>query len=873
MKAFWFSISLLAVVLAVMFMGVDSTIAHPGHDGPHEASHPLEIPFVKQVDAQPLLLQCQRLAEALESIGAPLPAAQLEALQKLSALNDDAEITRKVQELLDPHCIAALEIGADGKLLASPALNGFELDENGWRTVLVKVINSAGVASRIRIDSPAARAIPNSPAAEVAARWLSLSVFEGRPLATELSGLGLEYRIIQLSAVGEGERKANLEFNVSGLPGQQSSVIRKWRFERDADGWGDANNGTIAVEDGRLLFTSTGSDPFLSAPVQARGGRMKLRFFGGGDAGGMGQVYWTSPESPQADAIRQVTFQMLPGPAQLHEIEFEVTGALAGIRIDPGFQPGKVSIDWMDLEYSGGDSAEWTPVSMTFKTLPSTPIRFEVTDADGTPCMAAFEIRDSFGRVYPAQTKRIAPDFFFQTQIYRESGETIHLSPGKYIIKCSHGPESIPEVKTLVVGDQPLTLTYQVKRWIDTDKHGYWSGDHHIHAAGCLHYSNPTQGVMPKDMLRHIMGEDVKVGCCLTWGPCFDFQKQFFTGKPDDVSRYPYLLRYDVEVSGFGSQFSGHLSLLNLKTQIPTGGDSTHHWPTLGLNTLRWAKKQGAVTGTAHSGLGLMTSVGRTPGTDGPNGLPNFDLPAFDGIGAMEYIVNVTHRAINEKGEEVNAIDFIATMNTPRKQEWNIWYHTLNCGIDIVASGETDFPCMTGERVGAGRVYVKLDGRLEYDSWVENLRLGKSYISDGTGHLMDFEKLADGSFSVNAGVRREGGPPQEIELIINGLPVAKQTVPSDGSLTKLNFPKPEITRSSWVAIRHFPSAHTNPIKVIIDGKPIRASKDSARWCLAGVDQCWKQKGGTYAEAERAEALAAYEHAREFYRRVLEEAPE
>jgi hypothetical protein len=425
-------------------------------------------------------------------------------------------------------------------------------------------------------------------------------------------------------------------------------------------------------------------------------------------------------------------------------------------------------------------------------------------------------------------------------------------------------------MKSLVVGDQPVTLSYQVKRWIDTDKHGYWSGDHHIHAAGCLHYANPTQGVRPQDMLRHTMGEDVKVGCCLTWGPCFDYQKQFFSGRPDDVSRYPYLMRYDVEVSGFGSHFSGHLNLLKLRNQIPDGGESKDHWPTLGLNTLRWAKKQGAVTGTAHSGSGLMAFDGRTPGSDGPHGLPHFNLPTFDGIGAMEFIVDVTHQVPGENGELVPAIDFIATMNTPREAEWNIWYHVLNCGLDVVASGETDFPCMSGERVGIGRVYVKLGGRLNYDDWVEGLRAGRSYISDGSGHLMDFERLADGSFAVNAAVRREGGPPQEIELIVNGLPVATQTVPSDGTLTHLVFPKPEITRSSWVAVRHFPSAHTNPIKVIVDGKPIRASKDSATWCLAAVDQCWKQKGVTYAEAEQAEAKAAYEHARETYRRIIAE---
>ena len=103
-------------------------------------------------------------------------------------------------------------------------------------------------------------------------------------------------------------------------------------------------------------------------------------------------------------------------------------------------------------------------------------------------------------------------------------------------------------MRELIVGDKPVEFRYTVTRWIDPAKRGWISGDHHIHAAGCLHFDNPTEGVGPSDMMRHILGEDLKVGCCLTWGPCFDYQKRFFTGKPDDVSRPPYLLRYDVEV-------------------------------------------------------------------------------------------------------------------------------------------------------------------------------------------------------------------------------------------------------------------------------------------------------------------------------------
>ena len=58
---------------------------------------------------------------------------------------------------------------------------------------------------------------------------------------------------------------------------------------------------------------------------------------------------------------------------------------------------------------------------------------FEVTDGD-LPAMAAFEIRDSLGRVYPLQSKRLAPDFFFHPQIYRGPGETVRLPAGTYTL-------------------------------------------------------------------------------------------------------------------------------------------------------------------------------------------------------------------------------------------------------------------------------------------------------------------------------------------------------------------------------------------------------------------------------------------------------
>ena len=68
-----------------------------------------------------------------------------------------------------------------------------------------------------------------------------------------------------------------------------------------------------------------------------------------------------------------------------------------------------------------------------------------------------------------------------------------------------------------------------------------------------------------------------------------------------------------------------------------------------------------------------------------------------------------------------------------------MWYHTLNVGFRTRISGETDFPCIYGERVGLGRSYVKLEGQLTYADWCEGIRQGKNYVGDGRSHLMDFK--------------------------------------------------------------------------------------------------------------------------------------
>jgi hypothetical protein len=769
------SLALACVLTTLAFAGSSFSSASSKSSMPRRSR---TEPRGEALELQPLAAQAHRVVEALDLLGEPFTDADKQALARASEDADESRGLATIQGVLDRRALVHVQISPESRVSVTRGAARATLVEKGWRCFLVKVRNDAGVTAQLRATSRNAlpvyargksdipggfstepRPTQKITRADVAARWLELSMFDKPPLEARLSGLGLEYRIIQLYSRDRGRREAQLGFDV----GQGSQDI--------------------------------------------------------------------------------------------------------GFRND---------------------------VPVLFNCLPSKGVTLRVQDDDGKPTTASFVIRDRQGRQYPAKTKRLAPDFSFHPQVYREDGEKIRLPAGAYTVEFTRGPEYVKQRETLTVGAgrTPEEWRFRLKRWINPAALGWYSGDHHIHAAGCSHYEAPTQGVMPKDMIRHIVGEGLNVGDVLTWGPCYYFQKQFFEAKVNPLSTPSNLMRYDVEVSGFPSSFNGHLTLLGLKDQDYPGAETIEQWPSWDLPILKWAKAQGAVAGFAHSGWGLEVKTDQ---------LPNYEMPQFDGIGANEYIVDVTQ----------DAVDFISAVDTPAVWELNIWYHTLNSGFRTRIGGETDFPCIYAERVGMGRSYVRLDGRLDYDAWVKGIREGRAYVSDGRSHLMDFrvDGLAVGTqgselkldaprkVRVTARVaalldtvpdeavrgRRQDQTPYwdierarigdtrevPLEVVVNGRAVARKNILADGSLREVSFDV-FIERSSWVALRILPSSHTNPVFVVVGGRPIRASRRSAEWCLAAVDRCWSRKGPKISERERAEAERAYEAARRVYRRIISE---
>jgi hypothetical protein len=706
------------------------------------------------------------------------------------------------------------------KVLRGPAKA--KLIQNGWVSYLVKVNNEAGVTAQLEVQSPNAATPLYAPSfdhrvdekkrltpGQVANRFLEMQLYRNRPMLPNLSGLKLEYAILQIYSKDAGQREVELGFNV----GQGTQDI----------GFRNMVN---------ILFS-------ISHSVK-------------------------------------VTLNIKDDDGSPTMASFLITDGIERVLDD------------------------------SVHTIANADLRLVAAQRDLRPNFFSFKdykVPATLIGIYPLPSRRVAahdeyPDFFFQPQIYRFDGEHVLLPAGKYNVNVTRGPEYITQKMRLIVpaGIKNYSASFQLKRWLNMSKLGWYSADHHVHAAGCSHYDSPEEGVKSLDMWRQAIGEDLNVAAVLAWGPSWYHQKTFFTGRDDSLSTTTNIMRNDVEVSGFPSSHAGHIVLLRLKEDDYPGTTKVEEWPSWTLPVFNWAKSQNAVTGYAHSGWGLEPS-------EPTKQLPNYITPKMDGIGANEYIVTVTQ----------NIVDFYSAGDTPAPWELNMWYHTLNCGFTTRLSGETDFPCIFDERVGMARSYFKPEVNLSYDSYVDAIKKGRSYISEGYSHIINFyvngleagtndsrlslktketvkitatvvANLPEQQDQSGAAIAQSALTEQpywnierarigitrkvRVELIVNGQPVDTSEIIADGKWKDVSFNYP-VNRSSWVALRVYPSSHTNPVFMLVDGKAIRERR-SAEWCRKAVDQCWKMKQGNIRAEERAEAEAAYNKARNIYDKIIED---
>src|SRR5262249_53215562 len=195
-----------------------------------------DLPSV-DVEAQPLAANIRRLVQALDFIGAPLPADLQTTLQKAG----DARDAKKLQELLDQHVWFVVTLDKDTRAKVSRGPAKPILQQAGFTPAIVKVVNQPEVTKPLRISSPQAGPVYAGVAklsmerqgqtqlrenenAKGENRFLHVEMFTSQPLTPNLSGLKVEYALALIYSRESGKREATVGFAVGEDKGAGGEV-------------------------------------------------------------------------------------------------------------------------------------------------------------------------------------------------------------------------------------------------------------------------------------------------------------------------------------------------------------------------------------------------------------------------------------------------------------------------------------------------------------------------------------------------------------------------------------------------------------------------------------------------------------------------
>jgi hypothetical protein len=257
------------------------------------------------------------------------------------------------------------------------------------------------------------------------------------------------------------------------------------------------------------------------------------------------------------------------------------------------------------------------------------------------------------------------------------------LPRGDCIVDVARGYEYEPlrDVVRIEPGQRDLTL--RLKRWIDMNARGWYSGDTHVHFLS-------QQGAHVESQ-----GEDLNVVNLLQsqWGALFTNTEEF-TGHAS-VARAGENIVYVTQENR--QHILGHLTLLGLKRPVmpwcTDGPSEAEMGSALEATMSDWADR-------CHEQGGWVV----IPHLPNPNGEPAA-LIATGRADAVEMLIHA----------EYNHIEY---------------YRYLNGGYRLPLVGGTDK--MTSDvPVGMYRAYVRVDDEFSYESWCRGMASGRTFLSGG----------------------------------------------------------------------------------------------------------------------------------------------
>lgn len=494
---------------------------------------------------------------------------------------------------------------------------------------------------------------------------------------------------------------------------------------------------------------------------------------------------------------------------------------------------------------------------------PASRLTILVRDEQGDPLTARLSVQDSRGD-YHAPPGSLYRRFNNRQWFYVSGEASLELPAGPCEIRGSRGMEyDLAEERVEIAGaETDFTLT--LRRWTDEAARGWYSGENHIHA----NYGYGEWYQTPASIVELCEGEDLKVANLVVANSDGNgvFDREFFLGRLEPRSKPHALVWWNQE---FRSTIWGHMTLFHLRQVVEpvfTGFPGTTNPLDVPTNAeiARRTRQQGGVASYTHP-------------TNNP--LDFYDQP------------------YSAKGLPVDAalgfIDVVDVMGYVYEPTVPFWHRLLNCGFRLPAAAGTDvfLNRINSFPAGHGRAYVRIDGEFTYEAWVEGLKAGRTFVSNGP--VLDFsvEGRDPGAVIRLKGpgrVRVKGGfrsadPVASLVLVRDGEVVGEAEL-GDGALSGAIEEEVGFERSGWVALRAAGppnersmmrpmGAHTSPVYVEVAGRPADSAKDAA-FFLAWIDrlEAGLRERDRIPADEVDEVLAHLERAREVYRRLSGEGP-
>jgi hypothetical protein len=416
-----------------------------------------------------------------------------------------------------------------------------------------------------------------------------------------------------------------------------------------------------------------------------------------------------------------------------------------------------------------------------------------------------------------------------------EGAGSFTLPAGKYRVEASRGLFYRPvSVSFELRAGETTKVDLPMDRWAEGD---WLSGDDHIH----LTRGPAENGVF----LKWLEAEDLSVGNFLQLQRQLDAAPQYAFGEAGEARRKGYSIRSGQESR---SEPYGHIELLGgreLVRPVSVGSmyaNEAGAYPFPGVLFAR-GRAVGALTGFAHFHGSMAHST----------------MPMDLALGNLDFL-------------EVFQFGKLWTTE---------WYELLNAGFRVTGVAGSDFPVPLGRAIpwpkympvlGPERTLVKgRAGDSAWTVWAAGVKKGEVVVSNGP--------LAE--------VRVEGGrvkavgsffrPLERLAIVRNGKVIAE--VRGDGKRERLEVEAAvETGESAWFAAHSVGQkaagepemqAHTNPVFVLREGKPVRAAGAreamAARWA-AEVEYYRGAKLPFQKDAERQEFFAAAEKALAILRR-------